>query len=113
MTVSIFKKKSLNTVFLKAKKKIFQEHPSLYFYREGKKKYKLHNINLPRKFSINKYYRLTLDEPNDYILLKKIYSYFNTNKKIKLNTKNLSNFLKENPMLCSINKDVKQKKVNI
>jgi spore coat polysaccharide biosynthesis protein SpsF len=113
LDIQIYYFKHLKSIFSLAKKKDLREHPSLYFYREGKKKYKLHNINLPTKFSINKYYRLTLDEPNDYILLKKIYSYFSANKKIKLNTKNLSNFLKENPLLCSINKDVKQNKVNI
>lgn len=93
------------------KKKDLLEHPSLYFYREGKKKFKIHNINLPRKFHINKHYRLTLDEPSDYILLKKVYSYFSVNKKIKLNTKNLSNFLKKNADLCLINQNVKQKKL--
>ena len=113
LDIQIYYFRHLKNILSFVKKKDLQEHPSLYFYREGKKKYKLHNINLPIKFHINKYYRLTLDEPNDYILLKKIYSYFNANKKIKLNTKNLSNFLKLNPLLCLINKNVKQKKINI
>jgi spore coat polysaccharide biosynthesis protein SpsF len=113
LDIQIYYFKHLKSILSLAKKKDLREHPSLYFYREGKKKYKLHNINLPKKFRINKYYRLTLDEPNDYILLKKIYFYFNSRKKLKLNTKNLAYFLKKNPLLCLINKNVKQKKVNI
>jgi len=113
LDIQIYYFRHLKNILSSAKKKDLLEHPSLYFYREGKKKFKIHNINLPKKFHINKYYRLTLDEPHDYIFLKKIYSYFNVNKKIKLNIKNLSNFLKKNPDLCLINQNVKQKKINI
>ena len=113
LDIQIYYFKHLKKILTFAKKNDLKEHPSLYFYREGKNKYKLHNINLPKKFHISKYYRLTLDEPEDYILLKKIYTYFNFNKKIKLNTKNLSNFLKKKSCLYFINKNVKQKTVHI
>lgn len=113
LDIQIYYFRHLKNIFSFSKKKSrdLLEHPSLYFYREGKKKYKLYNINLPKKFYINKSYRLTIDEKEDYVLLKKICTYFKK-KKITFNTKDLSNYLKKNSKISLINSSVKQKEVN-
>ena len=107
MTVSIFKKKSLNTVFLKAKKKIFQEHPSLYFYTEGKKIFKIKNVNIPKYWHNNLNLRLTLDTPHDYFFLRIIYN--NLKKKKYFGLTEIINFVKKNRNLLLINKNIKQR----
>ena len=96
-----------------AKKKDLKEHPSLYFYREGRKDFILHNISLPNKFNISKSYRLTMDVHSDFQLLRKIYSYFKSINKIGFKTKDISLFMKKNPKLYKINYNVAQKKVNM
>lgn len=113
LDVQIYYFKHLKKIFKLAKRKDLKEHPSLYFYREGKKKFKLHNIILPKKFYIDKSYRLTLDEHEDYLLLKKIYSYFKKIKNIMFNVKDISLFLKKNPELTKINEKIPQKIVRI
>ena len=42
-----------------ANKEDLIEHPSLYFYREGKKLFNIKNINAPKKWISSKKLRLT------------------------------------------------------
>ena len=107
MTVSIFKKKSFEKVYLKANKAIFKEHPSLFFYTEGKKKFKIKNLGIPHKWKNNLNLRLTLDTKEDYILLKKIFNNFN--KKQYFGLSEIINFIKKNKKLLLINDKIQQK----
>jgi spore coat polysaccharide biosynthesis protein SpsF (cytidylyltransferase family) len=79
MIVSIFKKEKLiqSLKFQKKyKKKDLAEHPTLYFYRDGKKKIRSINLQMPKKWTILPIARLTLDTQEDYLLLSKIYDDF-------------------------------------
>jgi spore coat polysaccharide biosynthesis protein SpsF len=113
LDIQIYYFRHLKKILKLANRKDLKEHPSLYFYREGKKKFKLHNIILPKKFNIDNSHRLTLDEYEDYLLLNTIYSYFKKNKNIMFNVKDISIFFKKNPELCKINEKILQKKVRI
>jgi len=86
-------KKVLNFV-KKSEKKELIEHPPLYFYREGKKIFKIHNIKLPKKYHISKKLRLTVDTFQDFKNISKIINYFDkTKKKQFFNTKELKKYL--------------------
>lgn len=113
LDVQIYYFKHLEKIYKIAKKKDLKEHPSLYFYREGKDQFNLHNIKLPKKFVIDKNYRLTLDEIEDYKVLKKIYLYFKNKKELNFSVKDLSFYLSNNPKLLSINEKITQKKINL
>lgn len=79
----------------KEKKKDLIEHPPLYFYREGKKIFKIHNIKLPKKFSILKKIRLTVDTFEDFKFISSIIEYFNKmNKKQFFTTQDLDEYLR-------------------
>ena len=107
MKVSIFKKNSLLKVSKLAKKKDHYEHPTLYFYREGKKKFKIKNLKMPKKWHSKLNSRLTLDTKEDFIFLKKIYE--------KLKNKNdfslidILKFIDKNKNYLKINSQVTQK----
>lgn len=107
MTVSIFKKKSFGIVFLKAKSSLYKEHPSLFFYTGGKKKFKIKNVSIPKKWKNNLNLRLTLDTTKDYIFLKKIFE--NLNHKGYFGLSEIINFLKKNKNYLLINNNIKQK----
>ena len=72
MKASIIKKKSLEIIYKLAKKKDTLEHPTLFFYREGKNRFKIKNLSMPNKWVFNNNPRLTLDTKKDLILIKKI-----------------------------------------
>jgi spore coat polysaccharide biosynthesis protein SpsF len=110
MIVSIFKKNKLVESLAyqkKNKEKDLAEHPTLYFYRNGIKKVRSINLQMPKKWTILPNARLTLDTKEDYILINKIYN------KLK-NIKNFSlvqilKYLKNNPELLKINQNIIQK----
>jgi spore coat polysaccharide biosynthesis protein SpsF len=106
MIVSVFKKDALQVCFHKANKKYYYEHPSLYFYTEGKKYFKTKNLGCPNKWKNNLHPRLTLDTFEDYILLKTIYNNFN---KKNFGIKEILSFLKKNEHLLKINCKINQK----
>lgn len=105
MNVSVFKKEKLEKIFRKANKKDTKEHPTLYFYREGKKKFNIKNLGAPKKWCFNIKPRLTMDTNQDFKLIKIIYKILGSG----LNLRNILQFLKEKPQLMNINKNIKQK----
>ena len=113
MTVSIFYLKDLINNYKYSKKKDLLEHPSLYFYREGRKKYHIKNYSV-NKFLRRKYkIRLTIDTKKDYkfgkILFNKIYKKFG----LYFSYKQILNILDKNKEILKINSDIKQKKINL
>jgi spore coat polysaccharide biosynthesis protein SpsF len=107
MIVSVFKKTALQKITKLANKKDHYEHPTLYFYREGKKKFKIKNLKMPKEWCSKLQPRLTLDTKEDFIFLKKIY------KKLK-NIKNFTivdilKLINKNKGFLKINSQVKQK----
>lgn len=107
MKVSIFKKNSLLKISKLANKKDHLEHPTLYFYREGKKEFKIKNLKMPKKWHSKLNSRLTLDTKEDFIFLKKIYE--------KLKNKNdfslidILKFIDKNKNYLKINSKITQK----
>ena len=108
MHVSIFKKRDLIIHEQKAIKKEFREHPTLFFYTEGKKIFKPKNIK-PLKKWIRAYNpRITLDTYKDFIFLKRIYNHFLKKKKPNLSLVDILRFLDKNHDLMTINSKVSQ-----
>jgi spore coat polysaccharide biosynthesis protein SpsF len=107
MNVSVFKKESLKKIYKIAKKKDLLEHPTLYFYREGKKEFNCYNIEPPKKWHNKVKTRLTMDTLSDYIFLKKIYYSLKKNNHSSL--EKIFLYLQNNKKIVSINKNIKQK----
>lgn len=107
MTVSIFKKSSLQKITRLANKRDHFEHPALFFYREGKKQFKIKNLKMPKKWCPNFRPRLTLDTKEDFVFLKKIYKKL---KKIRNFTLvDILKLISENKDYLKINSKIKQK----
>ncbi len=115
LDVSIFKLKKLKILEKRVKKlhkkKEFFEFPTLYFYTIGKKFFNVKNIIIPKKFIINKNYRLTLDTQRDYVFFKKLFSNFK--KKDFVKNIDVKKILSNNPELSNYNKSVKQYDPNL
>tara|TARA_B100001121_G_C18655761_1_gene606360 strand:- start:154 stop:885 length:732 start_codon:yes stop_codon:yes gene_type:complete len=104
--VSVFKKNKLSIIYKIAKKEDLKEHPSLYFYREGKKLFNIKNINAPKKWISNKKLRLTIDTLQDFKFIKILVK----NLGIKnLQTQKIIKFVNDNPYLLKVNMNIKQK----
>ena len=113
LDVSLFKFKSFKKVYKLAKKKDDLEHPTLFFYRDGKKLFKIKNLKLRNNMIIDKKFRLTLDTKEDFLLLKKIIMHFNKLKRNFISINELRQYLHTNSKLININKNVKQKFINL
>lgn len=103
MDTTVFKFKWLEYMHFHAIEKYDREHVTPYF---GKIKTNLKIDNLFNNPD-ESHYRLTLDEPDDYTVIKEVYKQFNCS--IDFTYRELINMLKENPYIVDINKHVKQK----
>ncbi len=88
-----------------------REHVSLYFFRTGKDKFKLHNVPVPDKWKREYNPRLCLDTAEDFEVIEKIYSRL---KKVKedFNLEDILNFLDVNRSIAEINSGTVQKTVS-
>jgi spore coat polysaccharide biosynthesis protein SpsF len=107
MKASIIKKDSLKKAYKLAKKRDAKEHPSLFFYREGKKKFKIKNLRMPDKWIIKSNPRLTIDTAEDLIFIKSIFKKLNYKINFKFNQ--IKKIMSKNPKLMNINKHIIQK----
>lgn len=108
MDVSIFKRKDLIDIAKKSKDPETREHPTLFFYREGKKKYIIENIKIPDKWLNKLNLRLTLDTIQDFEVIEKIY--INLYKKNQyFDLEDIYSFLKQNPRIGELNSGIKHK----
>ena len=97
--IEIFSKKILKDSYLKAKSQFDKEHVTPYMIRNTKNKF-----NLKNKIDLSKI-RLTVDEEQDFILIKKII------KKLKKKNITLQDIIKlnnEDPKLFQLNSNVKR-----
>jgi spore coat polysaccharide biosynthesis protein SpsF len=108
LDVSVIKFASLNKVRDLVKRKDAKEHPSLYFYREGKKKFRILNLKMKPEW-INKNLRLTLDTQEDLSFFKKLFKKLHKNKGAYFLTKDILNLQMTNKKIFLINNNVKQK----
>ncbi len=111
LDIIIFKKnklKFIQTQINKLKnKRVFCEYPTLYFYTIGKKKFKIKNINMPKRFFIGKKYRLTIDTKDDYQFFLKLFSHFKWNKRY-ISIPDIKKILLKYPNLYKINNNIIQ-----
>jgi spore coat polysaccharide biosynthesis protein SpsF len=113
LDVQIFKYKDFIKSCNKLKKKDLKEHPGLYFYREGKKKYKLMNVIMPKKWRTDLNLRLTVDTKDDLKFVKIIFSKLGKKLNNFFTYDQIINFLQKNPKLIEINNKVIQKTVRL
>ena len=107
LNISIIKKSSLKKIYLKAKLKDLKEHPTLYFYREGRYLFKIKNIKVPLRWRIKCQPRLTLDTKKDLQLIRKLFLLLKYKNDFSFS--DLKKIFKKYPTLLNINKDIKQK----
>jgi len=99
----VFSFDALRESFNKAAGEDEREHATLYMVKNKS----LLPYDVDREYVGD--FRLTIDEENDYKLLKIIYKKF-YNKKDIIDTKEVIKFLKENPDIWKINISIEQKK---
>lgn len=103
--VQIFSFKVLEELNGLAKSQNFREHVTLYILKHPEK-YKLHNVTAPPELCFPDWH-IELDEKDDYELIKNIYeSLYPQNPMFK--SLDIIKFLKSNPHLTELNKDVKR-----
>lgn len=105
MDTEVFSFATLEKMWKQAEDKSEREHVTLYLHRH-KEEFSTANVKNEEDFSG---YRLTLDEEDDYKLIKEVYQeLFPTNHDFGL--KDIINLLKRRPELAAINEHVEQKK---
>lgn len=88
-----------------------REHVSLYFFRDGKDKYRLHNVATPKKWKRDYNIRLTLDTREDFELIEKVYNELSKANE-NFNLEDILNFFDANKELPEINSNVVQKTIS-
>ena len=76
MDVQFFSAEKLKLINNLKLNKIYREHPSLYFYKNQNKKFKIKNVPIPKKWIPKKNIRLTIDTKEDYHLIAEIMKKF-------------------------------------
>ena len=106
MDTEVFNFSLLKNTYLNAKDDYDKEHVTSYMYTKLKDKI---NIDYFKNSTDESKYRLTLDEEDDYLAIKEVYSNFDN--QINFSYDELLTMLKENPYIYEINKHVEQKKI--
>ncbi|MCK5232519.1 MAG: glycosyltransferase family protein [Desulfobulbaceae bacterium] len=86
-----------------------REHVSLFFYRDGKKKYSLLNVDIPGKWQRDYSVRLTVDTGEDFQAVSAIYDHL-VKLKDDFSLEEILNFCDAHPEITGVNNHVKQKK---
>ena len=97
--IEIFTKKSLFIAFKKAKKYFDLEHVTPFIIKNAENK---HNFNNTTDLSK---YRLTIDEPIDYSVIKNVYNILNGKK---ISFRNISNLINNQPNIFKKNMSIKR-----
>jgi spore coat polysaccharide biosynthesis protein SpsF len=105
MDVQIFKRKTILQAFKLAKHKLEKEHVTLSI-KKNQKRFKILNFKAPKNI-YNPDLGLTLDQDEDFKLIKKIINYFK--KKKFFSCEEIINLLKKKKNWLQINKNVKRK----
>lgn len=100
LDVEVFDFKSLKKAYKNAAKKSELEHVTPYIKTSGRFKVK----NLQKK-TIHTDWRLTVDEPNDFELINKIYEHFNSTY---FSLSEIVEFLEKNKKLLELNSNIKR-----
>lgn len=100
----IFTLTMLKDAFQHAHSPLQKEHVTPYFYQNTDNKFILQHFKTSEN---NSNYRITVDTPEDFELIKKLIEEFNCDTK---NAAEIIEILKKNPSLSEINKHIEQKK---
>ena len=111
MDVAVYRRLSLKKSYSLTKEKYYREHPTL-FIKHNKKLFQQINIVAPENLNYPSL-GLTLDEYNDYLLLKKIVEYFKKKNNKFFSCQDVVELLKKNKKWLKINAKVKRKKVAV
>jgi len=106
--VRIFSTESLDEINKLTKDKEDREHVSIYYIKHPEK-YKIGSFIAEEEIR-HPEYRLVVDEKEDFELMKKIFEHFET---LTFSIKEVIDFLKENPELALINKDITHKQFKV
>ena len=106
MDVQIFKKKTILKAYKLAQNKLQKEHVTLSI-KQNPTKFKMLNFIAPKNIFYPKL-GLTLDQREDFELIKKILTYF-LKKKFFFSCLDVVNLLKNKPKWVEINQNVKRK----
>lgn len=108
MDISIFKRQDLINISYTTKDNEDREHPTLYFYRKGKEKFKIKNVPIPKNWVNKNNYRLTLDTEEDFYVISKICTYFKNNIS-SFSLEDVYSYLEDNPEIGKFNNDIQHK----
>lgn len=109
MDTQVFSGELLSEIHGLSKKASEREHVSLHIYRHPEK-YRLGCVQAP--INLRKpHYRLTLDTPEDYQLIKILFEALYP-KNPNFSLEDIINYLEIHPELLDINRDIKQKAVH-
>ena len=108
LDVSVIKFSSLIKILDLANQKDTKEHPSLYFYRDGKKKFNILNIKMKKKW-IDKSLRLTMDTVEDLKFIKKLFKKLYNKKGLFFTIKDILNLKIKDKKMFSLNSNIKQR----
>lgn len=107
LDVEVFSFTALKKAYLEAKKPYEKEHVTPYIWENSKNEFSVGSpVNASGIYKRN--YRLTVDYPEDFKLMRKIYQKFYKVNKI-IDVKKVILFLDNNPKVASINSDLEQK----
>ena len=106
MGCQVFSYTALKKSFLSLRLKDETEHVTLNI-RRNNKKFKTLYIR-PKKENLYPNLSITLDEYDDYLLIKKIIEYFTKKNELDFNCEDIINLLKKNKSWLLINKNVKR-----
>lgn len=106
VAVEVFRMTALKTAYREAHLDYEKEHVTPYIWENKNKKFKTLKIALPPLYHKN--CRLTVDYPEDFELVKKIYDNLYKEDEI-IEIKEVINFLDKNPEIATINARCKQK----
>jgi len=98
LDVEVFSETLLNRAFNEAKLPSEREHVALFFHN-NKSLFNMYNI---QNSSDDSNYRITVDEEQDFFVVKAIIEHF-ANNFLKLNTQNIKNYLDSNPNIYKLN----------
>ncbi len=104
LDVEVFSFKNLETAWHEAKLPSHREHVTFYFW-QNPARFKIFYVKNPQNLSR---YRLTLDYPEDYELIKNIVSYFAGQKKQDFSMAEIIAYLDLHPEVMMLNAGIKQ-----
>jgi spore coat polysaccharide biosynthesis protein SpsF (cytidylyltransferase family) len=101
LDVEIFSSTMLECAFNKAKLLSEREHVALYFHNNSH----LYNMSRVKNQTDDSKYRITVDEPEDFMVVKAIIENFSKNNLV-MNTKNIKDFLDNNSSIYNLNANI-------